>query len=271
MMSCLHLLLLACGAGSKPSTSDSAPTDDGGATTLEDGGRTGTELVDVPTYACPGPPDGAIVFSTGTLQAEQMFYPLRDEGGDRSKEQDDRALGWWLDVYGASFVYEKPCEWSARRYVDQVKTGERPGEYHFELQVSAPARTIEGWPGLHGDGNGHLKRPDMAAARVTIGWYDEEYHWVHSLPHGMTDTTVCIGTLSPDYVYLTVLWEPDPDGPYPGNERNPMDQPIWFDVEMFAYDTNEKEQQRGCLSTGYGTEEIMELPFQGYDWPGRRD
>ncbi|MCK6504751.1 hypothetical protein L6R53_15320 [Myxococcota bacterium] len=256
------LLLLACTGSDKPSGGDPPGPADGGSTT--DGGSTGTALWPIPTYACPGPPDDAIVFTTGTVQAEQIFY----------SRPTDRTLGWAINVFGVSFEYEDTCGYAGRgspAFVEEVKAGTRPGAYHYELQVTAPAREVGNWPGLFGGGNNHLYRQDMPAARVNIGWNDGKYHWVSSLPHGMTEMTVCIGTLSPDYVYLTVLWEPSPDGPYPVNERNPMDQPIWFDVEMFAYDSHDEEPQRNCLSTGYGTKDLKGQVFGGYDWPGRDD
>ncbi len=101
---------------------------------------------------------------------------------------------------------------------------------------------------------------------------------VNSLPNGWTESKVCVGFISPDYLYLTVLWDPK-DGPYTTNDFVRTDRPIWFDMEIWptgGSDPSDPEgsKHRSCALTnsaflsGSPYTKAEEL-FEGYTWPAK--
>jgi len=55
---------------------------------------------------------------------------------------------------------------------------------------------------------------EYPAHKIKLGWNNGDgYHVVTSLPHGWTQSTVCIASVSPTDVSMTVLLDPV-DGPY---------------------------------------------------------
>ena len=250
-------LLPACTGCHAPSPDPGTPSDDGGTT---DTGTRDGGTPEVATYACPGPPDDALVFSTGTLRADQVYY--------RDLPQGD---GWALVMSAVSYVHEQPCQevYENSIFVQPLKAGKKFGEFFYELILTIPGQGVEDWLGPLTSNNGFVYDPTTSAHQLEIGWHDGMYRWVNSLPDGMTRSVVCIGTVSPTYIYLTVLWDPTEDGPYQTNARNPMQQPIWFDAEIWATGRGPtvQDKQRSCASTGWAGVDRGDL-FSGVSYPG---
>ncbi|NOY25597.1 MAG: hypothetical protein GXP62_06960 [Oligoflexia bacterium] len=268
------LLHLGCTGNSKSPQDgqllggDGGSDGDGGATAGPDGrdhvcGPTYAGVpfgrVPIPRYDCPPPPDDAIVFHMGTLQGDQVFY-IGDDGRD----------GWHMALSGISYVRDEAC---ADLFVDsvmgsEIKAGDRPGEYTAELIVSLPGTGVDDWLGEFPANYGYLWS-DMPAHQAKIGWNDGSgYQWVVTLPNGWTKSTVCVGAVSPDYVYLTFLWDPI-DGPFTTNEHTQVHQPIWFDAEMWSYNRDPKYgKQAQCTSTQYAGVEQDDI-FGHYSWPAQ--
>ena len=237
------LVLLGCTA-KYPSPGD-------GATTVPtDGGSSGTTPTEPteptePTgrthaYSCSAPPADAITFSGGTVHADQLFT---------QDEPQSMPAGWTLLVTGASYTHADSCETLVE---DQalwrpIKEGDRVGDYLFEVMLTVPGTDKSAYLGEHADNGGHVANPSFSAHWSRIGWHDgDQYHWVDSLPHGWTNSTVCVGDVGVDYIYLTVLFDPR-GGPYETNLRNPLSQPIWFDVEITATGVD----PRSCFVTAW--------------------
>ena len=185
---------------------------------------------------------------------------------------DDAGSGWYVAVSGLSYVHHQACQdiYRLNTLLEEVKSGARPGEYLFELVLSIPGTRIGDWLGEHGSGNGHLWNREFAAHQLKVGWRDDEdYHVVSSLPWGWTQSTICVGSITPDYLYLTVLWDPV-DGPFTTNHHTQLHQPIWFDMEIWP--TGEYDpvygSHRSCALTGWVNTDQDTL-FGGYDWPGK--
>ncbi|MCK6507814.1 hypothetical protein L6R53_31355 [Myxococcota bacterium] len=244
---------------------------DGGRPLTEDGPTVPTGTTDggttipgdpIPTFTCPAPPKDARVFHAGTLISDQFY--LKDTGkGDL----------WEVIVTGISYVHDQPCRdlvaWNA--FDRQVKAGEKPGEYHFELIADIPGSGLNDWLGTHDSGGGYRLNGKFAAHQLKIGWRDgpdEDYDVVYSLPFGWTESTLCVGYLSPDRLYLTVLWDPV-EGPYRTNDYTSLDVPIWFDMEIWPTDLDPVYGgHRSCAQTGWSGWTTDDL-FAGYDWLGK--
>ena len=271
----LTLVLLACGGG-KPADEPrtwpeqlTTPSLDGGAT---DGGTPdgGTTLPSepVPTYDCPAPPKDAWIFHAGTLVSDQVYY--------RTEENGD---GWQVIVTGISYVHEQACRdlVEYNKFERPVKEGDRPGDFLFELAMSVPGAGPTDWLGEHDSGNGYMLNPSFPAHHLKIGWRDapdQDYHFVQALPFGWTESTICVGYLSPDRLYLTVLWDPV-EGPYRTNLHTSIDHPIWFDMEIWPTSDGWGDYDpvygahRSCALTAWVGDVSEEELFAGYDWEGR--
>lgn len=290
-------LHLGCSSGSKPavetSTTTTYPSDggsDGGADGGSDdggadgGGEAPEFLRPVPTYSCPPPPEGARVFSGGTIIADQIF--TYDDYDKATYSEEHEWQGWAIIATGLSYTHEQACYDIAymNRYDRDVKEGRANGEFWFELAVYVPGTTAEHWIGVHPQSSGNLRHRTDPNHIVTIGWRDEGDlypRFVSALPQGWTRSEVCVGTVSPDYVYLTVLWDPA-DGPYRTNDWTRTDQPIWFDLEIWRTGGGDPaniraSKHRSCMSTSWWRDpESFDLTsaddfFKGYTWPGKHD
>lgn len=270
------ILLLGCTDKSgPPATGDgdgadgSTPPDgrplvegSGETTPGETDGGTTPPLTPIPTYACPAPPADARVYHAGTIISDQAYYANGDNG-----------TGWTLIATGISYVHDEPCQdvVAYNKYNRDVKAGEKPGEIHFEFIASVPGSSVEDWLGEHDSGGGYLMNPDFAAHLVKIGWRDgpeEDYHLVHSLPYGWTESTLCIGYISPDRLYLTLLWDPV-EGPYRTNTFTSIDVPIWIDMEIWPTDLEpEYGSHRSCALTAWVNTREGDH-FAGYSWDGQ--
>lgn len=300
----LAVALAACTPKPEPSVTET-PQTDGGSTDTTDGPgiirdtgpsettepTTPEVLTPIPTYSCPAPPSNARVFRAGTVVAEQAYT-------NSSYEHDlTETYGWdispqnglWLIATGISYTHHRRCRELVRgnRFQDEVKNGDRPGEFFFDLMVFLPYLDLASWLGEHTLDHGVFTDPDNVGHALRIGWRDAgDPHpmMVNSLPNGWTQSKICIGTISPDYVYMTVLWDPV-DGPYRTNDFVRTDQPIWFDMEIWRSGGGdptdvEGSDHRSCASThwafgeyywkGTGPSRPEDL-FAGYDWPGRHD
>ncbi|MCK6506018.1 hypothetical protein L6R53_21985 [Myxococcota bacterium] len=241
---------------------------DGGDATPPDEGVPNDSGLPIPTYDCPPPPDDAWVFHAGTVISDQVYY--------RNAYWENE--GWEAIVTGISYVHDWDCIFQVyyNRLENEVKAGERPGEFYFELHLTVPGQGITDWLGEHDGGGGYLYHRDFAAHYLKIGWRDsprDTFHFVHSLPFGWTDSTVCVGYISPDRLYMTVLWDPA-DGPYRTNKWTHIDHPIWFDMEIWPssdelgdYDPIHGDH-RSCALTAWGGVTEVEL-FSGFDWLGQ--
>ena len=287
--------LLSCGRAGKPGAEEiptvpTETTDGGGASGTDggggDGGGAAPELLrPVPTSPCPPPPEGARVFSAGTVIADQSFVYADYEGRSFYYDQSDWQ-GWALIATGLSYVHEDRCyDLAYMNHFDRdVKQGRANGQLWFELAVHVPGTTVDDWLGVHPQGSGDMKSRVEANHLLTIGWRDEGDlypRFVSALPQGWTRSEVCVGTVSPDYVYLTVLWDPA-EGPYRTNDWTRTDQPIWFDVEIWRTVGGDPSdvmasKHRSCMSTSWwfypdklGRTSADEL-FTGYTWPGKHE
>lgn len=260
------------GGGTTSPTDGGTATTDGGTTLTgpspeDEGGVTPDTGKPVPTWTCPAPPEDAWVFHAGTVVSDQAYFRSEDNGN-----------GWMLTATGISYVHEQECtslvpyNW----FEHEVKSGLRPGDFLFELMLTVPGDGITDWLGEHDSGGGYLFHREFSAHYLKIGWRDDPksvYHMVHSLPHGWTDSTVCVSYLSPDRLYLTVLWDPA-EGPYRTNAWTSIDHPIWFDLEIWptaneygAYDPVHGSR-RSCAVTAWADVTEEEL-FAGFDWWGQ--
>lgn len=249
-------LVQACGSSPEPSTTESNGSP--GVAMPEDPGAPLPGPQPVPTVDCPPPPDDAITFELGTFLGDQIFYRT-DEGRE----------GYYLALSGLSYVHEQPCNELLENMAmfQEVKSGERPGEYTVELMLDIPGPPPHQWLGEHPMHDGHLFS-SMSAHTAKLGWNNGEgYQWVHALPNGWTQSTVCIGTISPDYVYLTFLWDPV-DGPFTTNEHTQVHHPIWFKAELWSYWSDPiYDAHRGCASdTWVGAERDEWRAI--WTWPG---
>ncbi len=288
--------LLSCNRGGKPAADElpTVPTEatDGGTSTETDGGGSdgggGSALEflrPIPTMSCPAPPEGARVFSAGTVIADQSF--IYDDLSDKKDIEEDEAWqGWALVATGLSYIHEDPCYDLAymNHYDRDVKQGRASGQLWFELAVNVPGTTVHDWLGVHPQGSGDMKSRLESNHLLTIGWRDEGdlyARFVSALPQGWTRSEVCVGTVSPDYVYLTVLWDPA-EGPYRTNDWTRTDQPIWFDVEIWRTGGGDPSdilasKHRSCMSTSWwfypdkADRTSADDFFKGYTWPGKHE
>lgn len=252
---------------------DGGTTDGGGTTSTDGGGTDGRKPI--PTAACPPPPDDAVVFHAGTVVVDQVYayfsYNSRHEEG------------WHLIATGLSYDHDLPCEDAAWGNVlfDDIKLGRAPEQFWFEFSLFLPGLSIEGWLGEHTLEHGPYPAKDRIGHNLKIGWRDTGATYpsmVSSLPNGWTESKVCVGTISPDYLYLTVLWDPK-DGPYRTNDFVRTDQPIWFDMEIWPTGGSDPadpagSRHRSCAVTSQtflagSPVESMDEIFGAYDWPAR--
>ncbi len=258
----LLMILLACRT---PGPTTDAEADDHRPPALIDPDGIGEPpLRPIPTYDCPPPPDDAITFTIGTMQADQIFYHYF------GPVDNDEFQGWHMAISGISYVRDEYCHNILHRQeqFNDIKAGEQPGEYTVELLFSLPGDSVEDWLGEFPMNDGHLWS-HLPAHVAKIGWNDtDHYQWVNTLPNGWTGSTLCIGTVSPDYVHLTFLWDPL-DGPFTTNQFTQVHQPIFFDATVWRYGTEpELGIQRVCSSTAWMGVEEADI-FGGYDWPAR--
>ncbi len=270
----LAMLVLACNGKPKPVETVPGTTETQPETTPNT----------VPTYACPPPPDDALTFSVGTVHAEHAFIDI-DATDPVYSPLNEKA--WDLVVSGLSYTHEKACVdlTAMNEYKLDIIEGRAPGQFWFEMGLQVPGSRIEDWIGVHPQGNGDMTRTATESNHtLTIGWRDADHtypHFVSNLPHGWTASEVCIGQVRPDYIYLTVLWDPV-DGPYRTNDWMPMDQPIWFDMEIWRSDGGdlndpEGSRHRSCMALAWNfvPEEEPDDPisryYADYTWPGKPD
>jgi len=226
------------------------PTTDGG--TPADGGTT-TETWGPGrpvSYTCPDPPDDAVRVRMGTAIAHQVFYEY-NENTWPVRVLTPRFPLYALKVRGLSYTDPDSCAALdvENLYMLDVRNGVKLNEYDIELLVTLPGTGVEDWLGEHGDGGGHLVRPDRGAHQLSFGYHDgTTYHWIDSLPYGWTRSTVCMGEITPEFTYLTVLFDPA-DGPYMTNHRNPWTRPLWLEIILTATGSEEKVDPMDCAST----------------------
>lgn len=248
------LLLLACTsadphAGGLPGADDDPP-----ATEVP-------QLTPIPTYDCPDPPDDAITFTAGTHQADWIFY--RDPDGRR---------GFHVISTGLSYRHDRACEdiLPDMQILHDVKDGKQPGEYTFQLVATLPGTQVEHWLGEFPMNDGHIWS-HIPAHLLKLGWNDGDgYQWVFSMPNGWTQSTLCVEAVSPDYLKLTMLWDPL-DGPFTTNHHTQVHQPIFFELHAGGYQAGSLDEPRwSCHSSGFAGFEQDEI-FGAYDWPGSAD
>ena len=110
---------------------------------------------------------------------------------------------------------------------------------------------------------------EYPAHKIKLGWNNGDgYHVVTSLPHGWTQSTVCIASVSPTDVSMTVLLDPV-DGPYRTNEFTSFDHPIWFDIHVQAHPPKTVDNPTGqaCALTAWVGDATRDRVYAGYDLP----
>jgi hypothetical protein len=187
---------------------------------------------------------------------------------------------------GISYTHEDSCVDLApmNLYDRDVKTGAAPGEFWFELALNVPGTKVEDFLGLHPQGDGNMNHPTEANHELTIGWRDKDdsyARFVSALSQGWTRSEVCVGQVRPDYVYLTVLWDPA-EGPYRTNDWVRTDQPIWFDMELWRTGGGDPKDptgsaHRSCMALhwyfwpDYSDKDPWWLYYRDYTWAGKEE
>ncbi len=254
------LLLVACAA-------DKPTPDLGGDTTGTPTPPTDLQL----SYPCPAPPEDAVRIQLGTVLAHQGFYSGTPHIGATSWDPNETSYVpilypfYALKLRGLSYTDGDSCALldTDHLYYLDVRRGTIVNQYDIDLQLTIPGDSVDDFLGEHGDGGGHMVRPDRAAHQLNFGWHDgQHYHWVNSLPYGWTRSTVCIGELSPEFTYLTILFDPS-DGPYMTNVRNRWTRPLFIEARLVGTGLEEgvapldckknRNRCRSCFETVYAS------------------